>query len=494
MLDKNNQYAKIKFKIDTEVMRHLFEGTLVRDADRIPIDIVPSHRVPSRCCIYKERAVVRYRIMALAGYTLEDEDDEYRSLSSFMEEAMEEDKPKLPLFTTIAIGCSSCPKSQYQVSDACRGCFARPCSTNCPKDAIEFVNGKARINSDKCIKCGKCMERCPFHSIVHNCVPCEDSCPVGAVKQNERGISEINSDKCIGCGRCLRSCPFGAIARRSGLLPVGKMLLKGEKVVAMIAPAIEGQFEGSLEQIKKALKAVGFTEVVEVAEGAKITAEREAKELMEKKEKGEGYLATSCCPAWYSLVDRHIPAIRDHISTTLSPMGYTAQICKERFPGHKVVFIGPCIAKRYEAATKYPELIDRVLSYGELASIFAAKGIDVAEMPLDYTEDEESCRSFEDCREFAVSGGVAECVLDRVDDKSKDKIMKINGIDSKVVRQLKLWPKIQPDADLVEIMCCFGGCMAGPGAYAPISTALKKREVIAKARKEAREKKAQEEK
>ena len=494
MLDKNNQYAKIKFKIDTEVMRHLFEGTLVRDADRIPIDIVPSHRVPSRCCIYKERAVVRYRIMALAGYTLEDEDDEYRSLSSFMEEAMEEDKPKLPLFTTIAIGCSSCPKSQYQVSDACRGCFARPCSTNCPKDAIEFVNGKARINSDKCIKCGKCMERCPFHSIVHNCVPCEDSCPVGAVKQNERGISEINSDKCIGCGRCLRSCPFGAIARRSGLLPVGKMLLKGEKVVAMIAPAIEGQFEGSLEQIKKALKAVGFTEVVEVAEGAKITAEREAKELMEKKEKGEGYLATSCCPAWYSLVDRHIPAIRDHISTTLSPMGYTAQICKERFPGHKVVFIGPCIAKRYEAATKYPELIDRVLSYGELASIFAAKGIDVAEMPLDYTEDEESCRSFEDCREFAVSGGVAECVLDRVDDKSKYKIMKINGIDSKVVRQLKLWPKIQPDADLVEIMCCFGGCMAGPGAYAPISTALKKREVIAKARKEAREKKAQEEK
>ena len=119
----------------------------------------------------------------------ETDDDEYRSLSSFMEEAMEEDKPKLPLFTTIAVGCSSCPKSQYQVSDACRSCFARPCSTNCPKDAIEYVGGKAHINTDKCIKCGKCMERCPFHAIVHNCVPCEDSCPVGAVKQNEHGIS-----------------------------------------------------------------------------------------------------------------------------------------------------------------------------------------------------------------------------------------------------------------------------------------------------------------
>ena len=492
MLDKNNQYAKIKFKIDTEVMRHLFEGTLVRDADRIPIDIVPSHRVPSRCCIYKERAVVRYRIMALAGYTLETEDDEYRSLSSFMEEAMEEDKPKLPLFTTIAVGCSSCPKSQYQVSDACRSCFARPCSTNCPKDAIEYIHGKAHINTDKCIKCGKCMERCPFHAIVHNCVPCEDSCPVGAVKQNENGISEINSDKCIGCGRCLRSCPFGAIAKRSGLIPVGKMLYNGEKVVGMIAPAIEGQFDGSLEQIKKAMKAVGFTEVVEVAEGAKITAEREAKELMEKKEKGEGYLATSCCPAWFSLVDKHIPAIRDHISTTLSPMGYTAQLCKERFPGYKVVFIGPCVAKRYEAATKYPELIDRVLSYGELASIFVAKGVNVADMPNDY-EDDDVCKAIDDCRDFAVSGGVAECVLSRVDDRSKYKVMSINGIDSKVVRQIKLWPKIKPDADLVEIMCCYGGCVAGPGTFNSVPNALKMREAQKKARHEAWESKEKKE-
>ncbi|MDD6840060.1 MAG: [Fe-Fe] hydrogenase large subunit C-terminal domain-containing protein, partial [Spirochaetales bacterium] len=328
--------------------------------------------------------------------------------------------------------------------------------------------------------------------IVHNCVPCEDSCPVGAVKQNENGISEINSDKCIGCGRCLRSCPFGAIAKRSGLIPVGKMLHRGEKVVGMIAPAIEGQFEGSLEQIKKAMKAVGFTEVVEVAEGAKITAEREAKELMEKKEKGEGYLATSCCPAWFSLVDKHIPAIRDHISTTLSPMGYTAQLCKERFPGYKVVFIGPCVAKRYEAATKYPELIDRVLSYGELASIFVAKGVNVADMPKDY-EDDDVCKAIDDCRDFAVSGGVAECVLSRVDDRSKYKVMSINGIDSKVVRQIKLWPKIQPDADLVEIMCCYGGCVAGPGTFNSVPNALKMREAQKKARHEAWEKKEQKE-
>jgi len=254
VLDKNNEYSKMKFHIDVEVLKHLFDGTLVRDADRIPIDICPKDRVPSRCCIYKERAVVRYRIMALAGYTLETDDDENRSLSSYMEEALNEDKPKLPLLTTIATGCSSCPQSHYQVSDACRGCFARPCASNCPKDAIVFVKGKAVIQTEKCIKCGKCMERCPFHSIVHNCVPCEDACPVGAVKQNEKGISEVNHELCIGCGKCLKSCPFGAIVKRSGLIPVAKMLKNNEKVVAIIAPAIEGQLPGSIEQIKEAIK------------------------------------------------------------------------------------------------------------------------------------------------------------------------------------------------------------------------------------------------
>ena len=487
MLDKNNEYAKMKFHIDVEVLKHLFDGTLIRDADRIPIDICPKDRVPSRCCIYKERAVVRYRIMALAGYTLETDDDEYRSLSSYMEEALREDRPKLPLLTTIATGCSSCPQSHYQVSEACRGCFARPCSSNCPKDAIVFVNGKAVIQTDKCIKCGKCMERCPFHAIVHNCVPCEDACPVGAVKQNEKGISEVDHDKCIGCGKCLKSCPFGAIVKRSGLIPVAKMLYNHEKIVAMIAPAIEGQLPGSLEQIKLAMKNAGFTEVVEVAEGAKITAEKEAKELEERKSKGEGYLATSCCPAWFTLVDKHIPALKEHISSTLSPMGYTAQLCKERYPGYKVVFVGPCVAKRYEAATRYPDTIDRVISYGELAAILDAKNIDVENINAYY--DCDSCSTFSDCRKFAVTGGVASCVLSRVENPKDYTTLSINGIDAKTVRMMKIWPKIPPKEDLVEIMCCPGGCIAGPGTLVSPQAALKAREMYREKRLEACKKK-----
>lgn len=486
MLDMNNQYQKMKFRIESEVLKHLFDGTLVEQADRIPIDLIPRDRVPSRCCIYKEREVVRYRMMALAGFEIEKHDDEYRSLSSYMAEALEEDKPQLPLLTGISIGCSSCPSSHYMVSDACRGCFARPCSTNCPKDAIVFINGKAHIQTDKCIKCGKCKERCPYHSIVHNCVPCEDVCPVDAIKQNEAGISVIDHDKCIGCGKCKMSCPFGAVAKRSGLLPVAKMLKNNEKMVAIIAPAVEGQFPGSIEKIKAACLAAGFDKVMEVAEGARLTAENEAKELMERKEKGEGFLCTSCCPAWVAFVEIHAPQLMDHVSKTLSPMGYTAIMAKEKYPDHKVVFIGPCVAKRYEANKKYPGVVDRVLSFSELHALLDAKGIDMTDLP-DLTTVNEDCSAFEDCRNFAVNSGVAGCVMSRVDDPAKYKVMAISGLDKKTVRQIKLWTKLPPDADLIEVMACEGGCIAGPGSLVNTQTALKSRAAFQKERDSKKE-------
>ena len=288
----------------------------------------------------------------------------------------------------------------------------------------------------------------------------------------------------------MKSCPFGAIVKRSGILSVGKMLLNGEKIVAMIAPAIEGQLPGSLEQIKAAMKEAGFTEVVEVAEGAKITAEKEARELAERTAEGKGFLATSCCPAWFTLVDKHIPKLKDHISTTLSPMGYTSYLCRERFPGYKVVFVGPCVAKRYEAATRYPDTIDRVISYSELSAIFAAKDIDVSAIPADW--DDETCSAFSDCRNFAVSGGVAGCVLSRVEERDRYKVLSINGIDAKVVRTMKLWPQLPPDADLVEIMCCPGGCIAGPGTMVTPQAAMKARQNYQKMRVEAKKKKEEE--
>ncbi len=486
MLDVNNQYTLMKRKIDTEVMKHFFDDTLVKDADRLPIDIIPKNRIPNRCCIYKERALVRYRIMALAGVNVETDDDEYRSLSSYIEDVLKEDKPPLPILTTIENGCSGCPKSVYRISDGCRGCFARPCTSNCPKDAIVFLNGRAHIQEERCIKCGKCMEVCPFHAVVHIPVPCEEACPVDAIKKNENGVAEIDHSKCIGCGKCVRSCPFGAIVERSGLFPVAKMLKNGEKVIAMIAPAIEGQFPGTLGQIKAALKKAGFFDVIEVAEGAAITAEKEAEELTEKLESGAGFMTTSCCPAWMELVDNHITAMKSRYSSTWSPMGYTAQLCKEKYPDAKAVFIGPCLAKRVEAAKRYRDTIDGVITFSELASIFIAKDIDVKEMVSD---DMGDVKDFADCREFAVTSGVAACVMHRFKEKNKNvRVMSINGIDKKTVRLMKTWDKRAPEADLIEVMCCEGGCIAGPGTIAKPQLALRLRENERKAAQAAQSK------
>ena len=110
-------------------------------------------------------------------------------------------------------------------------------------------------------------------------------------------------------------------------------------------------------------------------------------------------------------------------------------------------------------------------------------------MPLVW--DDEACSAFGDCREFAVSGGVAECVLSRVDDRNKYRVLSINGIDSKVVRMMKTWSKLPPEADLVEIMCCPGGCIAGPGTMVTPQAAVKARQNYQKQRLEA--KKAKEE-
>lgn len=471
MLELNNQYTNMRRRIDTEVLKLFFEGTLAEKVDSLPYLIIPKDRTPMRCCIYKERAMVRYRIMALLGIDIERFDDEQKPLKAYVEEILAEDPPALPLLTAIITGCYGCPPEQYRVSDSCRGCFARPCMTNCPKDAISFIHNQAHINEERCIRCGKCFDVCPYHAIVHIPVPCEEACPVGAVHKNEQGFVEIDHKMCISCGRCARNCPFGAIAEKSGLMPVMKMIQNPEnKVIAMIAPAIEGQFPGTLAQIKSALIKVGFADVVEVAKGAQVTSEHEAEELQRKIAQKEGYMTTSCCSAYMELVNKHLTFLKDRYSDAYSPMIYTAKLIKDEDPTVKCVFVGPCLAKRVEAAKKGG--VDGVITFDELAAVFIAKGIDVRE---EEKADMGDVDSFQDCREFAVSQGVAGCVLARVENKESVRIMPIDGVDKKTFRQMKTWERRAPDVDLIEVMCCDSGCINGPGTIVKPQVALRLR-------------------
>ncbi|MGD1822926.1 MAG: monomeric [FeFe] hydrogenase [Pleomorphochaeta sp.] len=482
MLEINNQFTHLKNKVYAYVLRSYFKGTLEEDIDKIPYWIIPKDTDPSRCCIYKERAMIRYRILAFLGVNIEEDDDELKPLSEFYKEAISTKIKQIPVLTTISTACSACPKDRYYISDACRGCYARPCLANCPVNAIKFVNGKAKIDQEKCIRCGKCQEVCPFNSVLHTPVPCEGACPVGAIKKNERGFVEIDYDKCISCGKCSRSCPFGAIVERSSLFSILELLRKEESVTAIFAPAIDGQFPGNLGQIKTALKQVGFSNVVEVSEGAELTSINEAKELVERIERGDKLMSTSCCPAYVELIEKHYPHLNKIKSDTLSPMAYTAKIVKERDPNTKVVFIGPCLAKRVEA-TKYNE-IDGVMTFSELASIFVAKEIDVKEIDETDLGDTES---FADCRNFAINDGVTACVMSRISDPSLVKAYAINGLDKKAYKMLNVIEKMPAKGNFVEVMVCEGGCINGPGTIVKPKVAMKLRngntKAIAKAMK-----------
>lgn len=470
MLERNNQFTHLKNKVYSTVLKSYFNGTLEEDIDKIPYWIIPKDTDPSRCCIYKERAMIRYRILAFLGVNIEKDDDEMKPLSAYYREVISKKMKPLPVLTTISTACSACPKDQYHISEACRGCYARPCLANCPKDAIVFVNGKASIDQEKCIRCGKCQEVCPFNSVLHRLVPCEGACPVNAIKKNEKGFVEIDYKKCISCGKCARSCPFGAIVERSSIFEVLKLLTSDEKVTAIIAPAIDGQFPGTLGQIKRALKLVGFDDVVEVSEGAEITSINEAMELKERLERGDKLMSTSCCPSYIEIIERHLPNLKSIKSDTLSPMAYTAQLVKEKNPETKVVFVGPCLAKRVEAIKL--DTIDGVITFSELGSMFVAKDIDVKELEED---DLGNTESFEDCRNFAISEGVKGCVLSRMEDPSIVKPFSINGVDKKVFKMLKVIDKIPSKGNFVEVMVCDGGCINGPGTIVNPKIAMKLR-------------------
>ena len=309
--------------------KHLFDNI-----DRLPTEISPrDKRAKRRCCIYKERAITKYKMMPILGFTVDEEEDETTPLSTYALEAHLRKEPPKKILTVVDEACTSCVKANYTVTNLCKGCVASPCEMNCPKNAITFDHsGKAHIDPKKCVNCGICKNVCPYHSIVYVPVPCEEVCPVGAISKDENGIERIDDDKCIYCGKCMNACPFGSIYEISHLIDIFKSIEKGKQLIAMPAPAIMGQFSQPTGKIVSAIKKLGFHDVIEVAEGALITTKNEAEELKEKLEKGQPFMTTSCCPAYVQAVKKHIPSIAPFVSHTKSPMYYTAELAKKQYP------------------------------------------------------------------------------------------------------------------------------------------------------------------
>lgn len=431
----------LKYKVLREVARQAWNDTLLDNILDIPKTLVPGNEPTMRCCVYKERAILAERVrIAMGG-----------------------DKNNPNVIEVIDIACDECPVGGYEVTNACRGCLAHRCEDVCKRGAITFDNNHvAHIDKSKCVECGACAKVCPYTAIVSRKRPCQSACKIKAISMNEHKAATISNEKCTSCGACVYQCPFGAIMDKSYMVNVIDIIKKSEenkkyKVYAVVAPSISSQFTyAKLGQVISGLKELGFFTVVEAALGADMVAMEESKELKEK-----GFLTSSCCPAFVSYIKSAFPALAEHISHNLSPMAMLAKYIKETSENAKVVFIGPCTAKKAEAQLESVKpYVDSVLTFEELQALFDSKDIDITALEEDVLDNASYFG-----RIFARSGGLSDAVGQALKEQNIEFDLKAavcDGIEACRVALLKKSKNVL-DANFIEGMACIGGCIGGAG-------------------------------
>lgn len=428
----------LKYKVLRSLIKRRYQGSMDESVYLdIPKEISPGPNATMRCCVYKERAILQERIrISLGG-----------------------DKSNPNVVEVIDIACDECPSAGVYVTDACRGCISHKCMDACPKKAISIINQKSVVDKTKCIECGRCSQVCPYSAIVVRRRPCMKACKVNAIMMDADFKAKIDNDKCVHCGACIAQCPFGAIQDKSYVMDAIDLLLGSYnnynyKVYAMLAPAIASQIDyASMGQIVSALKILGFYQVTEAAVGADICLHKEAEEWKE-----HGIMTTSCCPAFVSFIEKNYPTLAKYVSSSLSPMVEAAKVIKRNDPTAKVVFIGPCSAKKMEfKLEKTGGAIDCVLSFEEMIAYIDALEIDMArleETPL----DEASYYG----RIFAKSGGIKEGVVAVAKQAGIEGInpVSMNGLEE-CKRELALLKANRSTYNFFEGMACEGGCIGG---------------------------------
>ena len=432
----------LKYKVLREVARHAWNGTLFENMTDIPKQIVPGNVPTMRCCVYKERAILSERVkLAIGG-----------------------DTSNPNVIEVIEIACDECPVGGYEVTNACRGCLAHRCEDVCKRGAISFDHQqKAHIDKSKCVECGACAKVCPYTAIMNYKRPCENACKVKAISMSETKAAKIDNNKCISCGACVYQCPFGAISDKSFILNVIDLIKKSEnnseyKVYAVVAPSISSQFTyAKLGQVISGIKALGFHTVVEAALGADMVADAESRELVEK-----GVLTSSCCPAFVDYIEKQFPQLKGYVSHNLSPMATIAKYIKSLDSSAKVVFIGPCTAKKMEF--QKPEVhkyIDIAMTFEELQALFDSRDLDITSMEEGVLDNASYFG-----RIFARCGGLADAVREGLREHGNEdfelRAVSCDGIEECRTALLKLSKKVG-NTNFIEGMACVGGCIGGAG-------------------------------
>ncbi len=462
----------IRKKVFTEVARMAYNGGDYSNAEDLPYIIVPGDRPLHRESVFLERAIAGERVRLAMGLGVRPVQTRSLMTDGMDEAAVAEAYYEPPLVNIIPYACHACPTNQYKVSNYCQNCLAASCQKVCPKDAISFRNNRSYIDLDKCIRCGKCAKACPYNAIVHLQRPCASACGMDAIKSDEHGRAVIDQDKCVACGQCLVSCPFGAIVDKGQIFQTIQSIMQGDKVVAIVAPAFIGQFgkHSTPGKFIAAMKQLGFSRIVEVAVGADMCTIEEARDFLERVPKEQNYMATSCCPAWHSMIYKLFPGEAKNISMTLTPMVFTARLMKQKYPDCKVVFVGPCAAKKLEAIREdIRSDVDFVLTFEELQGMFEAKEIDFETIEPMYDLNEGTAAG----RGFAVSGGVAGAVEKLIRETNPEVELKTARAEGlRDCRKLMAMAKAgKYDGYLLEGMACPGGCVAGAGTLLPVELA-----------------------
>lgn len=438
--DTKVQY--LQYKVLREVARNAFNDTLLEKVTDIPKVIIPGNVPTMRCCVYKERAIITERVKLAMGGN--------RSNPNVIE--------------VIEIACDDCPAGGYEVTNACRGCLAHRCEDVCRRNAITFDHQqKAHIDKNLCVECGQCAKVCPYSAIVSRRRPCENSCKVKAISMNENKAASISNEKCISCGACVYQCPFGAIIDKSFILDVIDMLKRSKnnteyKMYAVVAPSISSQFTyAKLGQVVTGIKELGFFNVVEAALGADMVAYKEAEELKKK-----GFLTSSCCPAFVDYIKKQFPDLAEHISENLSPAATIAKYIKTTSSPCKVVFIGPCTAKKMEF--QKPEVrpyIDSVITFEELQALFDAKKVDIENLKESVLDNASYFG-----RIFARSGGLTDAVSEAIKEQGETDFVfnpiACDGIEACRAALLRAARGALPN-NFIEGMACVDGCIGGAG-------------------------------